>query len=67
MMLDMCFWCSRAFTRRTTGGKPQRFCSPRCRRALDAAGRRYIRDALAGGTLTLAALQSGPGASRALP
>jgi hypothetical protein len=64
-MPDTCVWCGRAFTPRCDGGKPQRFCSIRCRRALDAAGRRYIADALASGALTIADLRRG--APRAVP
>jgi hypothetical protein len=56
-MSDRCFWCGRRFEPRNDGGKPQRFCSTRCRRALDAAGRRYIFDALAAGSLTVADLR----------
>jgi hypothetical protein len=61
-----CAWCGRAFAPRTSGGRPQRFCSPRCRRAIDAAGRGYIRDALASGVLTIAGLRNGSAATRAL-
>jgi hypothetical protein len=66
-MSDTCFWCSRAFWPRTSGGRPQRFCSPHCRRAIDAAGRRYIHDTLTSGTLTIADLRNGSATTRALP
>jgi hypothetical protein len=62
-----CQWCSRTFTRRRDGGKPQTFCRPACRRALDAAGRKFIAAAIASGTLTVDALKAGPAATRALP
>jgi hypothetical protein len=61
-----CMWCGRGFTPRRDGGKEQRFCSPTCRYALDAAGRRWIASALAVGTLTLDELRNGAAATRAL-
>jgi len=42
MSVTKCLWCGRAFTPRATGGKAQRFCRPACRRAFDAAGRRWV-------------------------
>ena len=66
MSVTKCLWCGRAFTPRATGGKRQRFCRPACRRALDAAGRRYIEVALADGALTIPDLREGPGTTRAL-
>jgi len=56
--LGTCLWCGRGFTPRATGGKTQRFCRPRCRRAFDAAGRRWIAVALTSGALTIAHLKS---------
>jgi hypothetical protein len=61
-----CLWCKRGFTPRRDGGKEQRFCSPTCRYALDAAGRRWIAVALASGALTLDHLRSGSLTTRAL-
>jgi len=61
-----CVWCGGAFVPRTTGGKAQRFCHPTCRRAFDAAGRRWVAEAIATGTLTVDALRNGPTATRAL-
>ena len=61
-----CAWCDGAFQPRATGGRRQRFCGDRCRRALDRAGRRWIADALDGGMLTVADLKSGPAATRTL-
>jgi hypothetical protein len=43
-----------------------RFCSPSCRRAFDAAGRRFAAEALACGLLTLDQIRDGPAATRAL-
>jgi hypothetical protein len=36
-----CHWphCDRVFVPRTTGGKPQKWCSPRCRELAKAAAR----------------------------
>jgi hypothetical protein len=61
-----CDWCDRPFRVRTTGGHAQRFCGIGCRRSYDAAGRRFIAEAIADGTLTPAALKSGYIATRAL-
>jgi len=63
----VCLWCDRTFAPRTSGGKPQHFCRPACRRALDAAGRRWIAAALADGRLSIDALRSGSPGTRALP
>ncbi len=51
---------------RRDGGKAQRFCRSACRRAFDAAGRRWVADAIDGGTLTVEALRNGAAATRAL-
>lgn len=51
-----CPWCGRDFSPRTTGGKPQRFCSPRCRRAMDAGLRAWATEELAAGRVTVAGL-----------
>ncbi len=66
-MKSTCKWCGRPFAPRGSGGKPQHFCQPACRRALDAAGRRWIAAALADGRLTIDALRNGLAATRALP
>jgi hypothetical protein len=61
-----CAWCERAFTPRTTGGHAQRFCGAPCRRAFDAAGRRFIAEAIADGSLTVESLRNGQTGTRAL-
>jgi hypothetical protein len=61
-----CPWCGRTFTPRATGGKAQRFCREACRRAFDAAALRWVADALAAGTVTIADLRGGSCATRAL-
>jgi hypothetical protein len=43
----------------------QRFCRPACRRALDAAGRRWIAGALASGALTPDDVRDGSPTTRA--
>jgi hypothetical protein len=63
---DRCLWCGSRFERRNDGGRAQRFCRPACRRALDAAGRRWIAGALASGALTSDMLRNGSPAIRAL-
>jgi hypothetical protein len=62
----MCGWCGRAFAPRRDGGKPQLFCRPVCRRAFDAAGRRWVSEAIATGMLSLDALRNGAVTTRAL-
>lgn len=61
-----CLWCGRRFAPRLDGGKRQVFCRPVCRRAFDAAGRRWVGEAIAIGMLTLDALKDGAAATRAL-
>src|SRR5262249_45247037 len=61
-----CLWCGRRFEPRGDGGKEQRFCSPACRRALDAAGRRFVAEAIACGLLSLDQIRKGVAATRAL-
>jgi hypothetical protein len=62
----VCLWCGKGFTPRCDGGKRQVFCRPTCRRAFDAAGRRWVSEAIASGMLSVDALRNGPGATRAL-
>jgi hypothetical protein len=61
-----CPWCGRTFTPRSTGGHTQRYCAEACRRSFDAAGRRWVTEALACGLLTIEALRNGAAATRAL-
>jgi hypothetical protein len=61
-----CTWCRRYFKPRSDGGRAQRFCRPACRRAFEAASRRFVAEAMAAGTLTVDALRNGLGATRAL-
>jgi hypothetical protein len=46
-----CLWCDDPFEQRADGGKAQRFCRPACRRAFEAASRRLVAEAIAGGVL----------------
>lgn len=62
----LCPWCNRRFRSRSTGGKPQRFCCLSCRRAFDSAVRRWVRNALDRGVLTIDDLKSGRQGTRAL-
>jgi hypothetical protein len=66
MSVTKCLWCGHAFTPRASGGKRQRFCRPACRRAIDAAGRRYVEVAVADGALTIPDLRNASRATRAL-
>jgi hypothetical protein len=61
-----CPWCGSNFEPRRDGGKVQRFCRPACRRAFDAAARRWVADALAAGTVTIADVRDGSATTRAL-
>jgi hypothetical protein len=54
-----CFWCGKGFEPRHDGGKKQRFCCSGCRRAFDAAGRRFVAEAIAARMLTVDALRRG--------
>ena len=48
-----CTWCRRYFKPRIDGGRAQRFCRPACRRAFEAASRRFVAEAISSGALTL--------------
>jgi hypothetical protein len=50
-------WCSRPFTPRRNGGKPQRFCRDACRRAYERELRAWARNQIAAGGVTPARLQ----------
>jgi hypothetical protein len=65
-MTEACAWCGGSFAPRTSGGKPQTFCRPSCRRAFDAAARCWVAQAVADGRLTVDALRNGAVATRAL-
>jgi hypothetical protein len=52
-----CAWCSGPLTPRTTGGRPQRFCTQACRRASEKAMRQWAKGELAAGRVTIAQLQ----------
>ena len=56
--------CGKGFIPRR--GKPQVFCRVACRRAFDAAGRRWVADAITAGMLTIDALRNGAATTRAL-
>jgi hypothetical protein len=61
-----CSWCDRLFRPRQSGGRAQRFCRPRCRRAFHCAARAWALDAIARGALTIADIKNGFGTTRAL-
>jgi hypothetical protein len=52
-----CLWCGRAFTPRTSGGSPQRFCSTGHRQAFWVAARRWIMKAIHAGLLSTECLK----------
>ena len=49
--------CERPFTPRSTGGKPQRFCSERCRRAFERELRVWAPNQITAGDVMPAQLQ----------
>jgi hypothetical protein len=61
-----CCWCGRPFRARQSGGKPQRFCRPACRRAFHAAARTWVLDVVAAGLLSVTDLKDRAGLTRAL-
>jgi hypothetical protein len=56
-MAERCPWCRKTFTPRSRGGRPQRYCSPKCRRTLERALRAWAMRQLAAGGVTAALLQ----------
>jgi hypothetical protein len=60
-----CLWCNTSYRARNSGGREQRFCSERCRRAFHAAVRRWTLGELAAGRLTLVDIRNGLPATRA--
>lgn len=55
--MTLCLWCSRPFSPRSTGGKPQRFCSQACRHQFWSATRRWVMTALDMGLLSVSVLK----------
>lgn len=55
---SMCDWCGKAFSPRTSGGHPQRFCRPTCQKAFHAAGRDWLKQALVDGRVTIRELKA---------
>ena len=55
--MNACIWCGTRYSPRSTGGKPQRFCSPACRRKMDAGLRAIGQQQLENGAITVADLQ----------
>ena len=59
MSVTKCLWCGRAFTPRTTGGSPAKFCSAAHRKAYHSAVRHWAEAEIAGGRLTVAQIRNG--------
>jgi hypothetical protein len=54
MSVTKCLWCGRAFTPRTSGGTPAKFCSAAAHReAYHSAVRHWAEAEIAGGRLTV--------------
>lgn len=60
MSAPCCLWCSQPFRPRVTGGRPQKFCSPRCRVEFFDAARAWAVAEVEAGRLTAAELARGP-------
>jgi hypothetical protein len=67
MTKKTCDWCRAEFEPRADGGHVQRFCKPSCRRACDAAGRRWVTEAIAAGSIHVDAVRSGDVGKRVVP
>ena len=57
MKIRPCMWCGEPFTPRKTGGKPQRFCSDRCRKEFHRACRIWAEAQVWFGELPVSALK----------
>ena len=53
-----CEWCQATFSRRLTGGSPQRFCSRSCKHTFHAAAHRWATHELGAGRLTIDQLKA---------
>jgi hypothetical protein len=62
---NACDWCETPYRARNSGGREQRFCGERCRRAFHAGVRRWTLGELAAGRLTLVNIKNGLPATRA--
>ena len=56
-MRGRCLWCGDVFAARQSGGKPQRFCCPCCRRAFHHALHAWAHREWAEGRVTTVALR----------
>ncbi len=57
MTRPTCPWCGTSFMPRSDGGKPQRFCSPPCRKKYHAGCRAWAEDRVNRGLLPISALK----------
>ena len=58
MSRHACPWCGEPYTPRTTGGKRQKFCSKRCRRAFDSGCRAWAGEMVLRGRLPVSELKT---------
>jgi hypothetical protein len=61
-----CLWCRKQYTPRRSGGRAQRFCTPRCRRAFDAALRAWTLAELVAGRVTVGMMRNALTTTRAV-
>lgn len=52
-----CAWCGQAFSPRSSGGKAQKFCKTRCRRAFHSVARIWAEREIAEGRLSVEELR----------
>ena len=52
-----CAWCAQTFPTRSSGGKPQKFCKTRCRRAFHSAARIWAELEIREGRLSVEELR----------
>ncbi len=56
-MSSRCLWCGGSFVARQSGGQPQKFCQPLCRRTFHDALRAWAQEQWAAGHVTTEALK----------
>ena len=58
MTSPKCPWCDEPFLPRANGGKRQRFCSEKCRRAFDSGCRAWAADQVELGEVLVSSLRT---------
>ena len=55
---SICFWCTKAFPKRQTGGHRKIFCSASCKQRYHTALRRWAQSAIDSGRISIMDLKS---------